>query len=153
MCAWYKVFVLAQPLWVWCVWGYCMMCTLYNVYAWCVHCAMFMYDVYMIYLWLLYDRGGGRSQGSSVRACCGLWAPAAVSIHPFVKTSVKFSPFWALQNFTQHIRSFTSYSSSVKLKFRFSSWLALVSAHLLTNFDKLLTERSDKCFYLHLALS
>ena len=126
----------------------------YTVQCLCiVHCAMFMYDVYMIYLWLLYDRGGGRSQGSSVRACCGLWAPAAVSIHPFVKTSVKFSPFWALQNFTQHIRSFTSYSSSVKLKFRFSSWLALVSAHLLTNFDKLLTERSDKCFYLHLALS
>ena len=40
-------------------------------------CTRFTYDVHMIYKWLLYDTRwcGVRSQGSSVRECCGVTIP------------------------------------------------------------------------------
>ena len=151
MCAWYKVFVLAQPLCVWCVWGYCMMCTLYNVYALyivqclCMMCTWFIYDCCMI-------GGAAGHKGHQSGRVAGYERRQRSASIPLTNLLSNFHPFQLCKIFTQHIRSFTSFSSSVKFKFRFSSWLALVSAHLLTNFDKLLTERSDKCFYLHLAL-
>ena len=82
-------------------------------------CTWFIYDCCMIG----YD-GGGRSQGSSVRACCGLWAPA-VSIHPFLPPIVRFSPlvkcspfvrFSTLVKFSTFVRfsPFVRFSTLVK---------------------------------------
>ena len=118
----------------------------YTVQCLCMMCTWFIYDCCMI-------GGAAGHKGHQSGRVAGYERRQRSASIPLSKRLSNFHPFQLCKIFTQHIRSFTSFSSSVKFKFRFSSWLALVSAHLLTNFDKLLTERSDKCFYLHLALS